>query len=264
MNTFELVLNNFSTFEKQSRGSNETDLSPRFYSFTSNETRDLINVNSANSQKLNLDTISAETLLELTSSSLTDESLKTSVEYVSVAYGFLLTWSLLDPINGPLKVTNDFLRATTQSLFNDDLTLHSNTEISNLKIAQLFRIAFKKVSMDGLDEGTVSFLRSISGGSTLDSPRIAFEFFYKFWTNKVSSKLTGSKEDIILLNSNIELLNFHLKLLHEKFFDVNKTISFDLSSTADIGQLRNNCINLVVTLIRAFKNGWKKFVLLEK
>jgi len=182
--------------------------------------------------------------------------------HLSVGYHFSFVWSLLDPVSGPLKVSDKFLARVIQSLFAaDGVTLRPAAEFeSNLSVAQLFRVAFKLADTSGLDEASVAVLRQVSGGSTLEAPRIAFKFFYMFWTAK-----TGDTAEFDLLQANIDLLSFHVRLLHEKFFaDEQKTINLELGSEGGLQQLRNSCIELVVRLIRAYKNGYKEHVLLKR
>ena len=102
----------------------------------------------------------------------------------------------------------------------------------------------------------------------MDAPRIAFEFFHKFWSSKMSTLISSQHDqgepgkDLNLLQDNIELLNFHLKLLHEKFFSSNLTINLNLSNEPETAQLRNSCIDLLARMIRSYKNCHKQFVLL--
>ena len=256
---FENILAKFDGFQKSSTNKTDSTSSsqePTFYSFTSNKMNDILKNSHGTtpiSSLLNIDKIYMS-VLELTSLFVQIKSVETSVQYVSIGYNFLFAWSLLDPVNGPLKIPKEFL---TNSL---ELMVKDTSRSSFLKVAQLFRVAFKLVDSTGLDEASITALREISGGSTLDAPRIALEFFYKFW----SSRLVPETVELNVLADEIELLNFHLKLLHEKFFDANLVINLSLNNTAETSQLRNSCISLIASFIKAFKTGYKRFIIMEK
>lgn len=244
-----------------------TKVQPTFYSFTSNKILDFVQQQASNSQPSIGNEHLFNIILDIVDVYLSNINYQRPSKNVAIGYNFIYSWSLLEPLSGPLKPAKKFFTSVIESIFNSDLSLKESTHFeSNLKIALLFRSAFRLVNVSEWEEQIVGALWEISGGSTLESPRRAFEFFHKFWTRKFAAHMKGSAEDFLVLNRNIELLNFHVKLLHEKFFEqADKVIDLELSNAgAETAQLRNNCIELIVTLIKAFKNGYKNFVLLER
>ncbi len=185
------------------------------------------------------------------------------IDHLSIGYNFSFIWSLLDPVSGSLQISNKFLTKIIDSLFSPDkinLKKPSEFESNKLKLAQFFRVAFKLVDPSGLDEANLNILRQVSGGSTLEAPRIAFEFFFKFWTVKAAKT-----DDFDSLKDNIELLNYHVKLLQEKFFgNEDKVINLELGNVKDDLQLRNTCIEMVADLIKAYKKGYKEFIIKDR
>lgn len=270
MNNFEKILKNYTLFKCDATPT-ACKKDPTFYSFTANKIADFNlkqqpGVSSATLLANNGDKL-YEAILDISALCQSTSSYKSSCDHVSIGYNFLFAWAILDPVHGPFSPSAQSLTGTVKSLFRPDLTeLNDLVSFeSNLKLAQLFRVAYKLTSTNGLDEECLNALRLISGGSTLDAPRIAFEFFHKFWSAKIASASDGETvEEFALLQDNIELLNFHLKLLHEKFFSANFLINLNLSNEPETAQLRNSCIDLLARIIKAYKNCYKQFVLLKK
>lgn len=271
LNNFEKILKNYSLFKCDSSSTVCSKRDPTFYSFTANKISDF---NLKQQPGVGTGTVLANSgdklysaILDISALCQKTSSYKSSSDHVSIGYNFLYTWAILDPVNGPFAQSVQFLTSTIRSLFKPDLAELNDLTCfeSNLKLAQLFRVAYKLTSTNSLDKECLNALRLISGGSTLDAPRIAFEFFHKFWSSKIVNVSDGETlEEFALLQDNIELLNFHLKLLHEKFFSANLMINLNLSNDPETAQLRNSCIDLLARIIKAYKNCYKQFVLLKK
>jgi len=192
LNNLEKILKNYSLFK--------SDLTPRckkeptFYSFTGNKIADF-NIKQHSHIETNTSLVISseklyETLLEISSvcQNLCN-NLNSPSDHVSIGYNFLYTWAILDPVYGPFSPSVTFLTTTVNSLFKPDLAelndpncFASNMK-SNMKLAQLFRLAFKLTSANGLDEFLLNALRVISGNS------IGTFFFY------CSSKFSNSGAD---------------------------------------------------------------------
>jgi hypothetical protein len=136
----------------------------------------------------------------------------------------------------------------------------------NLKLAQLFRIAFKFEIDNHNTNLTKRALNKISGGLQISACEMAFEFFQHFWSIKLGKCLDnnenrqlGNREQFQLLNDNLQLLNFHLVLIREKFFNSTRFLNNILSA-----QLFKQLIDMFVKLIRVINACFKRFILFIK
>ena len=272
--TLERIAQNFSSFKKPCKSQQKQTVAPTFYSLTQNSIEQLLRPQSGQnwheSDALKqLDHNKAYmNVLELASVFLDDHLndkqnvAKPNEEHVSAVYGFIFAWSLLNSANSPIQLSIESLQYVAESLFNQlDMSLNDSCVYlnaspnvqHNLDLAQLFRVAFKTQNLAGIQEGFLKTALNVIAGSR----QAASDFFLKFWTNKLSIHVGDHSLQFNLLKTNIELLSFHLRLLQEKFLQSN-------DSNSNTEHSYTSLIDLIISLVAAFKSNYKRMVLFEK